>query len=205
MPLDISSNAILEKNKLTSDNVWLLLLKVTYPGEAAVRVCLNNDTVVWNSQTFLPAIFSLSGLSETKDAEVPNITLRFVDLNRVVMPFLEEYAGGVGAEVVMYVVNSNYLGNPVPELTETMEILSCSVDHSNVITFALGAENLANRRLPENRYLKNYCRFDFKSALCGYTGGETDCNRTLVRCAGLNNKSRFGGFPGVGMKGFILG
>lgn len=205
MPLDISSNAILEKNKIASDNVWLLLLKITYPSEVPVRVCLNNETINWNSQSWLPAIFSLSGISESKDAEVPVVSLGFVDLNNVVIPFLEEYSGAVGAEIIIYVVNSKYLENTTPELEETMEIIGCSVGHSSTVAFQLGTENLMQRRLPQNRYLKNHCRFDFKSTLCGYSAGETECNRTLTRCTELINAARFGGFPGVGTKGLIFG
>lgn len=204
MPLPISTAAILEKNKITSDNVWLLLLEITYPGETPVRVCLNNETITWDSETWFPAAFSLSGLQETKDAEIPSVTLEVLDLARVITPHLETYDGGVGADVIIRVVNSKYLANTTPELEETMEIIGCSIDHQNKISFKLGAENLLARRCPENRYLKNHCRFKFKdTATCQYAGAETTCNLSLANCKALGNQLHYGGFPGVGNIGFV--
>ncbi len=207
MPLDISSDAITEKNRLTSDDAWLLLLKIAYDGETPGYVCLNNQSVVWpasGGNTYLPAIFSLSGMEETKEAEIPAVTLSVIDLNRTLIPFLEDYNGGVGATVTIYVVHSNHLDNTTPEIQEEMEIIDVSLDHSHKITFKLGAENLMNLRCPQHRYLKNHCRFVFKDSRCGYAGAETECNRTLTRCKELANQNSYGGFPGVGSIGVML-
>jgi len=204
MPLDISSDAITEKNKITSDAAWLLLLKIAYEGETPGYVCLNNEQVVWPSSggnTFLPAIFSLSGIEETKEAEIPAVTLSVIDLSRSLLPFIEDYDGGVGATITIYVVHSDHLDNTTAEVEEEMEVIDVSVDHSHKITFKLGAENLMTRRCPQHRYLKNHCRFVFKDSRCGYSSSETECNRTLTRCKELSNETRYGGFPGVGSVG----
>jgi hypothetical protein len=70
-------------------------------------------------------------------------------------------------------------------------------------TFTLGASNPSNIRFPRNRIMKNQCRHKFKGSdgRCGYSGGETSCNKTLSRCRELNNSERFGGRPGVGYAG----
>jgi len=204
MPLDISSDAITEKNKITSNGVWLLLLKIAYEGETPGYVCLNNETVVWpasGGNTFLPAIFSLSGMAETKDAEIPVVTLSVIDLNRSLIPFLEDYDGGVGATITIYVVHSDHLDNTTAEVTEEMEVIDVSLDHAHKITFKLGAENLLNLRCPRHRYLKNHCRYIFKDSRCKYSGGQTECNRTLTRCKALLNSANYGGFPGIGSMG----
>lgn len=204
MPLDISSDAITEKNKIAASGVWYLLLKIAYEGETPGYVCLNNEQVIWptsGGNTYLPAIFSLSGISETKEAEIPAVTLSVIDLNRSLLPFIETYDGGVGATVTIYVVHSDYLSNATPETEEEMEVMDVSVDFGHKITFKLGAENLMNLRCPQHRYLKNHCRFVFKSDSCSYSGAETECNRTLARCKVLNNETHYGGFPGVGTAG----
>jgi len=173
--LPISSQAIIEKNKINSDETWLLLLEINYPNESSVFVCLNNEEVVWNGDTYLPAIFNLSGIVESKDAEVPSIPLTIFDLNRTLIPIIEKYDGGVGAEVIIRVVHSGYLSNLVPELEETTEIIDVTIDDSARISFKLGAENLINLRCPLQRYLKNNCRFRFKEAeLTFNTGGITE-------------------------------
>ena len=206
MPLNISSDAILEKNKITSDAAWLLLLKIAYDGETPGYICLNNQEIVWPSSggnTYLPAIFSLSGIEETKDAEVPAIRLSLFDFNRNVLPFIEGYGGGLGAEVTIYVVHSDYLDNATPEFEEVTEIINVKVEHNHKITFNLGAENLTRLRIPQHRYLKNHCRFVFKDSRCGYASSETECNRSFARCKVLNNETRYGGFPGVGSTGIM--
>ena len=41
------------------------------------------------------------------------------------------------------------------------------------------------------------CQFAFKDSRCGYSGGETVCDKTLKRCQALSNVTRFGGFPSI--------
>lgn len=201
MPLNISNHAITEKNKLNSTGAWLLLVKIEYEGEAPGYLCLNNEEVVWNGNTWLPAVFSIEDITETKDPEIPAVPLTVVDVNRIVLPIIEQYGGGVGATVTLYEVHSDALDNTTPEVEYQMEVIDVSVDHQSKITFRLGAENLMKLRCPTDRYLKNHCRFEFKGSRCGYTGPETECNRTLTRCKELNNETRYGGYPGVGSVG----
>ena len=203
MPLDISTNAIIEKNKLTSINVELLLIEVKYQAEDSIYVCLNNAQIVWDGNTYLPAIFNLTGRNETKESEVPKVNLTFTDINRFVIPLLEEFNGANGAVVTVSLVDSKYLDNTTPKLQEILEIIDVTITDKADVNISLGAENLYNLRIPLNRYLKNSCRFDFKSTLCGYAGAETECNRTYARCKELENGTRFGGFPSVGRKGFF--
>ncbi|MCP4341370.1 MAG: hypothetical protein GY799_21445 [Desulfobulbaceae bacterium] len=203
MPLDISTNAIAEMNKMNTDSRWILLLTFIYSNETPVRVCLDNTEITWGGNVYSPASFELSGLTETKDSETPGVPLTVHDVNRAIIPVLQEYDGAIGSTVVLSIINSTQISSSTPELQETMEILECSFDEDGVITFKLGAEDLSSRACPPSRYLKNHCRFKFKGTdgRCGYTGSETKCNRTLARCRALNNQSRFGGFVGLGTSG----
>ena len=115
MPLSISAEATIEKNKLDS-GMWFLLLKIAYPLEDPGYVCLNNDSVDWNGNQYKPAAFQYSGFNESKSGEVPDITLIIADPLRTLIPFLELYGGGAGAIVTIYTVLD--LSNPVPELEE---------------------------------------------------------------------------------------
>ena len=205
MPIDISSDGITEKNKLNSDDVWLVLLKVEYPGEDPGYCCLNNEQITWNSLTWLPVIFSLSGMSETKEAEIPMVTLTVTDLARSLLPFIEEQGGGIGAMVTIYIVHSAHLDNATPEFEEEMEVIDTSVKNNYKITIKLGAENLMKSRCPQNRYLKNHCRYDgLDDDRCGYSGAETECDRTFTRCKELGREIYYGGQPGVGAMGVQL-
>lgn len=205
MPLDISTDGIIEKNKMNSSGVWLLLVKIAYKSEDPVRLCLNNVNVTWDSQVWYPAIFSLSGITETKDGDVQSAPLTIVDFNGVIIPLLEQYKGAVGADVDIYVVHSDHLSNTSPEVWVDAEVLAPSLDGNHTVTFRLGTVDLSSKRCPSERYLKNSCRFAFKGAdgRCGYSGSETVCDRTFARCSALGNQMRYGGFPGVGRVGYL--
>jgi len=196
MSLDISSAAIQQKNKLTSKDTWLLLIKLEWEGEDPGYLCLNGAPITWLGQTWSPGIFSLSGMNETKDSEVPSVSLNFYDLLDEVIPIIDSLDGAAGAIITAYVVHSTLLANPDPELEEQMEVIETSFDDSRRVTVKLGAENLADLRCPLHRYLKNQCRFTFKDSACLYSGSEISCNRTLARCRELENSARFGGLQG---------
>lgn len=202
MPL--SPEGIVEKNKMCSSGAWLLLVEFIYPGEPSIRICLNNASVTWNGNVWVPAVFTVSAITETKDASVNSIPLSIVDINRQLTPLLDKYHGAVGATVWIRTVHSDHLNLTEPEREDYFEVTETTIDHSSTITFTLGQENLINRRCPTNRYFKNHCRHKFKDSLCQYTGAETECSLTLRRCKELSNQKNFGGFPGVGIGGFFL-
>lgn len=203
MSLSISSDAITEKNKLSSSSPWILLLEIAYPGETPVRVAYDTDNVTWDGETWYAAPFELGDMEESNSGEVPTVTLAVQDIERRITPHLDDYDGGVGATATVRIVHSDYLAGAA-ELEEEFELLSVAIDHLNTIHITLGTDNLTNRRSPPNRYLKGHCRYkDFKGTLCGYSGAETECDRTFERCRELNNSTRFGGFPGVGSSGYF--
>lgn len=205
MPIPLSTNEAIEKNKLTSNSVWHILLSIEQPGENAIRVCLNNENVVWNGNTYIPAVFTLSGITENKNAEIPSIPLSFHDPTRIITSILEEHDGAIGAVVNLYIVHSKFLTNTTPQFQENFTIIDTVTSDDTLVTFKLGAEDLSSTRCPKQRFLKNNCRFIFKGpdGRCGYVGPENDCNRSFARCRELGNQRRFGGFPGVGVQGIF--
>ncbi|MHA1736997.1 MAG: DUF1833 family protein, partial [Candidatus Heimdallarchaeota archaeon] len=158
MALNISTQAIIEKNKLTSTGVWLLLLEFLYPGEDSIRICYNTENIVWNSETWLACPFQLGDVEEGREGKSTQVTLSVIDLTRTLTPILDGHGGGVGAKVWVRIVHSDHLNLVDPELEEKFEIVDVSIDHLNKIDFTLGAENLMNYRSPSDRYLKNHCR-----------------------------------------------
>jgi len=202
MPLSISTTAIEEKNKLVSDP-WILLLEIIYPGEPSIRLAWSTEDVFWDGETWKGASFDLSDVDQSKDAEISTVDLSVSDIERNIIPLLDDYNGGVGAEAWVRLVHSSYLNETVPEIEEKYEIVDVAIDYQSNIKFTLGAENLSNYQSPPHRFIKSHCRYqEFKDSLCGYSGTETECSRTFERCRELNNQSRFGGFPGVGSLGY---
>lgn len=206
MPLPISTDAVIEKNKITSNGAWIILLEILYEHEDPIRICLYSEEITWDGKVWLPAVFKLTGATETKDSEVPSMPFTITDESRNIIPILERYNGGVGAEVIKRIVHSKYLSNTTPESEERTEIIDVLISSNSEIQFKLGAENLQDRACPQGRFLKNQCRFSFKGVdgRCGYPGTELECNRTFARCKELNNSTRFGGFIGIGTIGVMI-
>lgn len=204
MPLNISTDAVTEKNKLASSSPWIILLEIAYPDEAPVRVCYNTENVTWDGFTWYAVPFELGDLDHSKEESTPSVSLNIVDIERRIIPTIDQYNGGVGATVYIRVVHADHLDNADAEIEEVTYIKDVVVDHASRVKFTLGAENLTNLRNPPDRFLKGHCRYkEFKGSLCGYSGTETECNRTFERCRELGNQKRFGGFPGVGRQGYF--
>lgn len=203
MPLSISTDAITEKNKLSSSDPWLLLLEIIYPGEDSIRVAWNTEAVTWDGEVWQPYPFELGDMEETKEAEIPTVSLVIYDIERRLIPIIDQYGGGIGAEVWVRVVHSAHLDNTTPEFEQNFENVEVQIGYDFSVKLKLGAENLSNRRSPADRFLKGHCRYKiFKGAECGYDGPETECSRTFERCRQLGNQARFGGFPGIGKIGY---
>lgn len=211
MPLAISSTAIQEKNKLSTGALWHLLLEVTIPrvgGSDVVRVTSNNETVTWNGQAWDPFPFEMEEIVDDGKGSVPRVDVRISNVNRVMESYVLAYdtyiksSGYTPVAVKMFTVVSTNLASSIPEVEYWFELKQPKTT-AQWATFTLGGMNPFNRRCPQDRIMKNHCRFIFKGpdGLCGYTGGETVCNKTYSRCVTLGNKNRYGGFPGVGRGG----
>lgn len=202
MPLSISTDAMREKNKLVSNGVWILLLEILYENESPIRVCYNTENIEWDNLIWYACPFELGDMSESKEGEIPTVTLTVWDIERRISPIIDQYDGGIGAEANIMIVHSDHLDNADPELYEPFEVVEVSIDYLNRVKFNLGAENLTNYRSPSDLFLKGHCRYkEFKGAYCLYDGPETSCDRTFRQCKQYENQHRFGGFPGLGQMG----
>lgn len=214
MPLTLSSIAIEEKNKLATDSVFLICLKVTIPGVTDPQhMVRDNKDLDWQGITWTAFPFELDEISEVK-GEVPQVNIRICNIMRAMEGFIQDYDtyckvnGYSPMEVVIYVVNTKQIAaHPMcdPEVSHEFILKQPKTD-SKWATFVLGASNPFRRRFPQGRILKNFCRFRFKGddKRCGYTGTAAECNKTLARCRVLENSERFGGFPGAGKGGLVI-
>ena len=217
MPLPLSSIAIQEKNKLNSDSVFLQCVRVIVPGlDDAIRLVANSENIQWRHpedtavETYVACPFSISEINESTSNEVPLVTLSIPNVDRIMDQYLRAYDDYVKVNgyqpitVSICIINSRVVAqNPSadPEFEHTLELKQPKAD-AKTASFSLSASNPYTRRFPQNRILRNHCRFRFKSARCGYSGQETQCDHTLLRCRALGNSIRFGNAPGVGLGGF---
>lgn len=188
--------SILEKNKIASAEAFLIFLEIIIPGLAEhIRVVLNNEDVVWNSQTWVAFPFELEEVTESK-TELPSLNIKVSNVNRVMNSYVEHANGATGSMVILRVVNSANLASDTPDVEETFSVQQITVD-VNYATIKLGADAATTLRRPFWAYSCRNCRWKFKSVQCGYSGAETVCNKTLSRCKALSNTNRWGGQVGI--------
>lgn len=195
--LSISAISKAEKNKLSTDSCFLILLEIRL--QNTVYICYNNEDVTWKGQLYQAFPFQIGETSEESDGSDPNVSLKVSNVAQGLQWHVEESGGGVGTQVILRVVNSKNL-NGNADLEEYYTVLSCKIDEQ-WIDFTLGNEYSARTRRPLDRYMKNNCPFVYKGIRCAYRGNLEDCKHTLADCRAHKNSKRFGGFPGIDQKG----
>lgn len=219
MPLSLSSIALAEKNKMATDSVFLVCLRIVIPGiDDPVRIVNNAENITWQhpedtqAETYAAFPFEINEISDSSSGEIPRVDIQVSNVSRVMDQYLQLYDDYVKANgytpvtVSICVVNTKVITadpDAAPEVEHTFELKQPKCD-AQWATFTLSAGNPYLRRFPQNRILRNHCRFRFKSSRCGYAGAETTCDHTLITCRARNNSERFGGAPGVGQSGFDI-
>ncbi len=208
--LSLSPVVKTEKNKLTSDSVFLAMLEINIPGVAeTVRIVNNTEDITWNSILWQRFPFEIQEVSESANAETAQFQIKVANVNNVIGQYIREYDvylktnGFAPLTLSLYIVNSKDLENTTPVLVQNLTLSTQSVNQLEV-TFTVSARDLYRARTPLNRMFPNLCRFKFKGTKCLYSGEETTCDKTLARCRELDNSDRYGGFPTIGNKGVTV-
>lgn len=195
----LSSAIVSEKNKISTDGVWLVLLEISFPGEESVYLVHNTEDITWGGNLWQAFPFEVNTVSEDGQGGLPSYTIRVSNVGRALTVLIDEHDGGNGATTILRVVHSEHLEDLNPVFMDVATIVACSVD-LEWVTFTLGAENPMILRSPRQRYLQNHCRYkEFKGALCAYAGPVGVCDRTMATCKELGNLARFGGAPGISL------
>lgn len=197
--LQLSSVAMLEeKNKLNSDGVWLILLELNFNnGEIQEnhKLVRNNEDIVWNGHTWSAFPFDIGDVSEDIK-ELPMVQIKVSNITKTAQQIVEKYNGGLGAEVILRIVNSKHLNTTTAEIQESFIVVGTSCDDTWV-TFELGGDFPLSLRFPERRLMKDFCYFEYGDIECAVNPSikvsYPTCNRTLKACRERRNSQRFGG------------
>lgn len=197
----LSVGTIIEKNKIQSEELFLILIAAEIRDEEGVlldtiRFVKNSENIIFEGHTFQAANFNMN-INVQANSE-PSISLVAQDQTRTLAQFIEAYGGLVDNKVTMTVVNSGNLTGPA-EMREEFKITGASVDNY-VVTFQLGTDSAVSRRFPQYRQFKDRCAWKYKGPRCKYSGPLLKCDYTLQGdngCLAHNNIINFGGFPGL--------
>lgn len=191
MPLNLSLTTTLEKNKLSSDGAWLLLLEIRFLDEI-IRLVRNTDIIIWKGFEWLPFPFELEDLKEDAKGEIPSLKIKVGNHNRQMQRYLDALDGAIGAVAFLRVVHSEHLNIYEPDLELQFSVESSEVDQEWVY-FSLGGDNTNATRYPNRRIIKDFCPYQYKKIECGYIGTMPACPKTLNACRARGNEERFGG------------
>jgi len=192
----LSTAALIEKNKLSTDSAWLILLEVTI-GATTLKLVANNEDILWNGDTWQAFPFELDTVGETGKGEIPAVVVKVSNVTGEVQNLLEANGGANGVPVVIRVINTEAT-TTTAELELSFVVESSTYDEQ-WLTFRLTGANCLTRRVPRRRYLKNFCPFVYGGIECGVSAVTMaiypTCNRTSANCTKRGNSTRFGGFP----------
>lgn len=202
----MTDKGIVEKNKLHTSSFFFLALEIHIPSlEEPIRINDSLQDITWQGHTWLNLPFKHEGINEGANSEATQIVLKLSNLNNVIGQHIREFNTWVKnngfAPIVTYLYVLNSVNLPAGPFETKRKIYLKKPEHDlKEVTFYLSAAN-ANTEVLGEKMRANYCPFQFKSIKCAYDGNETTCSKTAARCSELNNLERFGGFPGLGLKG----
>lgn len=201
----IPAAAITAANEINSDTAWIALLEVVFDEneDDRIRVCRNNEDIVWGGKTWVAFPFSLSETKSDDKGTLSNLTIDVDNTGRELDYYLNKYAGGSGCRVILRVVRSDDLNCAIPDVEEYFSVKATTVTEAKV-SFTLGNAYPTKSRRPYRRYMKNNCPFKYKGVMCGASSSYTSCNHTLSDCRARGNSTRFGGFPGIPQGGLYV-
>jgi hypothetical protein len=203
VPVYTSVASAIDRKKLASDVVYLILLEIdvldltTRQVVETLRLVQNDEDYVFQGATYMKAGFDFS--ITRKQSELPSISLTVADPTQDIQARMHAYQGGVDFPVRLKVI-STASANTV-ELEENFTIMAANANsESYMVEFTLGAENPLTLRFPTRLQFRNRCPWRYKGRECGYAGALPTCDFTLNGangCRAHNNETRFGGFPGI--------
>ena len=119
MPRNLSSIAIVEKNKMASTSSWLLAAEITIPGLAEpVRIIQGDQSVTWRGVAWVAFPFIIDPIGEESKGEVPQATMRVSNISRVMEAYLQDYDTYTKANGFSPITVTIYLINTLFEVSQ---------------------------------------------------------------------------------------
>ena len=212
VPASISVAASLDKSRLSGGDAILSLVKITWPDGTLLRLVNNVGDVVFDTgdgsgpQTFTAFYWEFGELTETSEGSIPQWAVKVSNVSRAVEALVEQYSGGVGGNVVVYMVQASRLKRE-PDLELEFDIVGSSSD-AKLISFNLGAESPFRIIFGRHTYSADTCRWRYKSGLgCTYAGPLPSCSLRMNDPNGCRAHFAagavlpFGAYPGVDSNG----
>lgn len=202
----LSVASVIEKNKIASTEPFLALLsvEVIHPVTKAVvetfHLARNSEDITYQGILYAAMDFEVE-LKQEAGAQT-NVNLKISDFTRAVQERMQAYAGGIGSNVTITIVNAGNLLQP-PEVQEFFTVIGASAQ-GYMVSWTLGIESILSKVFPKRKELRDRCSWRYKGPECKYAGPSGSCDFSLQGangCAAHQNTINFGGFPGINSNG----
>lgn len=194
----LSSGLLSEKEKLTNRPIRLFIIESGSLASEVLRYAEYGQNVTFAGQVYNAAPIKCETTTENLASEIDSMMVSFGNVDRSFVHYLESHDGLRNSKVTIRTVFADIL-DQTDAYTDDIFYVANSSMSATAAAFQLKSKlNLLDVELPLRRFHRDTCQWKFKSTECGYTGVSGTCNHTLKNCNTLENKERFGGFPGVG-------
>lgn len=198
---------IIDKNKISSDRVWLFAMKIYLVDANGVfvdtyRIAANSEAVTIDGEVYQPFPFTVS--HNQNGSELGTLSITVQDQLGIIQTLMGGYYGMVGLQVELLIADfGSGTTTTTSSVIEPYEITTAACN-DYVASFQLGAENPLSILVPKRMQWKDRCNHRYKSTECGYVGALTTCDFTMDGANGCvvhGVKSRIGTFPGLVIRG----
>lgn len=198
----LSNEIVRDLNKLASSEGLFILVGIHLPAGGVIRVCNNNEEIIFQEQSYMPLNFELGELV-CERGSLPKISLSLDNTSNVISPYIQDFDryikkhGLENSRVEADILIINSIDTSMPLLQERFSLEDIEITNQRV-SFSLAAINLFSMSYPPRRFYQTYCMFNFKDSRCKYKGVQSTCDKSYMNCRRLGNLLNFGGFLGLG-------
>ena len=151
-----------------------------------------SEDFTFNSSVYTSAAVKQSEITRSSDGSVNDVTLSVGNVDGVMQYYYEQY---------------NLSGKPVrirqlfagaQSYREYMYIIKSATSNDTQIEIVCGKGfDVFLCQVPRRTVLRNFCKWQFKSSDCAYSGADVVCSKHFTDCRRKGNTANFGGFPAV--------
>jgi len=192
------------KSKYSNPDPWLAFLRIEWAGDPTnlpLRLVRNLADTVFDCgdgagpQTYTAFAWEFGELTETADGSIPTWTISVSNIRRMVEALIEQYGGGVGSNVQIFIVQASRLKREA-DLVYDFDIIGAK-SSAKLVSWTLGAESPFRIIMGRHLYSPDCCTYVYKGAECSYAGDLPSCSYTLGGTNGC--KAHFPGQPIPGL------
>lgn len=203
MAIPLIQPLIEEKNKVSQEQPWLLLLTLTnVAGDLVIRVVRNTENIIYKGNEYAAFPFEIDTVPEATKGSLPTMAITLSNVDRQIQSYVEQDATfGSGWSVVITLahisqLNGTVLPDQVAEIEHEFQSLDVTATNESLV-INLGVQNPMLVQFPRQKFSGGFCQRVFDDGVgCPYsTQGKvprtfTFCKRTLANCKERFSQSR---------------